>query len=84
MICFPKENDLELIRVFPNFFSMCIFDVVLWSIYLSGQYDLLGYVVMLMTFILVINAELLNFLNRVIGIISLDRLFLSSIADTMN
>ena len=32
----------------------------------------------------VINALLLNFLNRVIGIIRLERLFLSSIADTMN
>ena len=32
--------------------------------------DLLEYVVMLMTLMLVINAYLLNFLNRVIGIIS--------------
>ena len=36
------------------------------------------------TLMLVINVKLLNFLNRFIGIISLERLFPSSIADTMN
>ena len=35
-------------------------------------------------FMLVIKASLLNFSNRVIGIISLERLFPSSIAATMN
>ena len=36
------------------------------------------------TLMLVIHFKLLNFSNRVIGIMSLGRLFPSSIADTMN
>ena len=39
---------------------------------------------MLMTLMLVLNVKLINFSNRVIGIISFERLFPSFMVDTMN
>ena len=41
-----------------------------YGVYISQLIILLEYLVMLMTLILIINVKLLNFLNRVIGIIS--------------
>ena len=74
-----KDISLNISCVF---YSGRIRTLVAMTTYSS--YRLVEYEVMLMTLILVINALLLNFLNRVIGIISKERLFLSFIADTMN